>query len=288
MQQRRILRVFLASPGDLVPERQAAREIVADLNDVVGREFGIHIDLLGWEDTMPGAGRPQALINEDVDQCDLFIGVLWKRWGMPTGTATSGFHEEFTRAFSRNKDASSPELWLAFKQVDAGALADPGEQLKQVLEFKAEITNSRGLLYKEFISTQDWSRELQRWLLKRVAQLAKQQSDLTARGQNPDETTRSAPAPTGPKDHASGPLPVELKTAAYRLASATDKTEQALDDTLQDELTLLRVQLLADSYAIYYRTSGLLNSTDRAPRALPHPRRGPRRYRSGLVLVHGP
>lgn len=176
----------------------------------------------------------------------------------PTGEATSGFHEEFTRALQRSKDGSTPELWLAFKQIDAGALADPGEQLKRVLEFKNEITNSRNLLYKEFVSTQDWSRDLQKWLLKRVAQLAKQQVDLSAQSANPDEATRAAPTPTGARDDTHEPLPADLREAVQTLARATRKTQQALDDTLADELTLVRLQVLAESYTTF-RTGGVLH-----------------------------
>jgi hypothetical protein len=85
LSQRRLIRVFIASPGDLGPERQRAREVADELNSTLGRQFNVEIDLLGWEDTLPGVGRPQALINSDVDNCDLFIGLLWKHWGTPSG-----------------------------------------------------------------------------------------------------------------------------------------------------------------------------------------------------------
>ena len=88
---RKVLTVFLASPGDLDAERKAARHAVERVNKNVAKHLGWHVDLVGWEDTLPGHGRPQALINRDVDSCDLFIGVLWQRWGQETGKYSSGF-----------------------------------------------------------------------------------------------------------------------------------------------------------------------------------------------------
>ena len=95
---RKILTVFLASPSDLVEERKVARKVVETINRIVSLSIGWHIDLRGWEDTLPNSGRPQAHINKDVESCDLFIGMLWGRWGSSTGQYSSGFEEEFELA----------------------------------------------------------------------------------------------------------------------------------------------------------------------------------------------
>ena len=94
---RQILTVFLASPSDLIEERKVARKVVEKINRIVSH-IGWHIDLRGWEDTLPNSGRPQAHINKDVESCDLFIGMLWERWGSSTGQYSSGFEEEFELA----------------------------------------------------------------------------------------------------------------------------------------------------------------------------------------------
>src|ERR1035438_5031378 len=100
---RRVLNVFLASPTDVAKERAVAEEVVATVNKLIGRHLGWHIELQRWEDTVPGFGRPQALINPMVDECDLFVGLLWERWGQPSGEHSSGFEEEFERARERRK-----------------------------------------------------------------------------------------------------------------------------------------------------------------------------------------
>ena len=70
----KVLQVFVASPNDLVDERRAIKEVADHLNAAFGKEVGLQIQLLGWEDRLPGYGRAQAQINEDVDKADVFVG----------------------------------------------------------------------------------------------------------------------------------------------------------------------------------------------------------------------
>ena len=168
-QQKNVLRVFLASPSDLEDERKATKEMVDRLNLTI-RESGWTVELLGWEDRLPGFGRPQAQINADVDACDLFLGVLYRRWGSPSGEFKSGFEEEFERAIGRRKRSESPEIWIYFKRVEDAS--DPGEQLQQVLVFRKKLEQRRELLFKEFDDTSEWAMvchdALLSYVLKRV------------------------------------------------------------------------------------------------------------------------
>ena len=168
-QQMNILRVFLASPSDLQAEREATKEIVDRLNRTI-REIGWVVDLLGWEDRLPGFGRPQSQINEDVDACDIFLGVLWRRWGSPTGKFQSGFEEEFERAVSRRRESESPEIWIYFKQVEH--TSDPGDQLRQVIAFRKKLMRQRELLYLEFDDTIAWTMACHDALFKYVVKRA--------------------------------------------------------------------------------------------------------------------
>ena len=82
-EHRKVVRVFLASPGDLQEERTFAKQVVDDLNQVWCAYLGYHVELVGWELTASGIGRPQELINQDLDTCEYFLGLLHKRWGTP-------------------------------------------------------------------------------------------------------------------------------------------------------------------------------------------------------------
>jgi Domain of unknown function (DUF4062) len=76
---RRVIRVFLASPGDLHDERRAVRDVATEINESLANPLGYHVDLMGWEETIAGYGRSQQLINQEVGRCDLLIGMMWKR-----------------------------------------------------------------------------------------------------------------------------------------------------------------------------------------------------------------
>lgn len=154
--RRNILVVFLASPGDLSEERKLLDSAVRLVNRFVGSELGWQIDLRIWKETYPSFSRPQQVINPDVDICDLFIGMLWERWGEPTNGYSSGFEEEFLRARKRKIQTGSPEMWLFFKKVEESKKKDPGKQLQKVLKFKNLQKKKKELKFEEFDSLEKW------------------------------------------------------------------------------------------------------------------------------------
>jgi len=182
--QRNVLTVFLASPGDLQEERNITRSSVERFNKILSRKAGWQIELLGWEDTLPGYSRPQALINRDVDSCDLFLGVLWRRWGQDTGKYSSGFEEEFIRARDRRKKTGKPEIWLFFKRIDEESVKDPGDQLKKVLKFKKEQIGLKELLFKEFNDSGNWDKLIYDDMLAYVLDLSASEPQIEIQGQS--------------------------------------------------------------------------------------------------------
>jgi len=53
---------------------------------------GIRVELIRWEDDVAPqiADGPQPVVNEQVESYEIFLGVLAKRFGTPTGVAGSG------------------------------------------------------------------------------------------------------------------------------------------------------------------------------------------------------
>jgi hypothetical protein len=101
----KIIRVFIASPGGLENERVAAKRIMDEINQSHAENWGCQFKLVGWEATLPGNSRAQSLINQDLDKCEYFVGLLWNHWGSKPDDRdskfTSGFEEEFERAKAR-------------------------------------------------------------------------------------------------------------------------------------------------------------------------------------------
>ncbi len=168
---RTIKHIFIASPGDLAEERKLFPKILQRINKLKAHAMGVQLEPLGWGDTLPGMGRPQELINQDVERCDLFVMLLWKRWGTQpaeNSAYTSGTEEEFELARRLHKEHETPDIFLYFRHVPEEMLADPGEQLSKVLDFRKKIEAERALLFRRFGDPDEWQDQLMehiaRWL----------------------------------------------------------------------------------------------------------------------------
>lgn len=147
----KVKRVFIGSPGDLAAERRLFKTIIERVNRTQAKRNGVLVEPVGWEDTLPGVGRPQEIINRDLAQCDLVVMLLWKRWGTPSGKYSSGFEEEYKLARRTKKD-----IILYFRDVPQEMLADAGEQLRNVLDFRSKIEDEKALLYKRYADEAEW------------------------------------------------------------------------------------------------------------------------------------
>lgn len=164
--------IFLASPGDVSTERQHARDVVEELNRTVGANRGIHLNVVGWEtDAAPDYGADaQALINGQIarmEEHDVFVGIMWNRFGSPTPRAGSGTAEEFERAvrcFERN---GAPRIMFYFSQAPANLDLAAIEQKRQVLEFQQRLRENS--LYWTYQTPQGFKdlfrRHLTEWML---------------------------------------------------------------------------------------------------------------------------
>ncbi|MFS1946145.1 tetratricopeptide repeat protein [Vibrio lentus] len=164
-------KVFIASPGGLESERKSFRELLSSHNETDAIERGCHFQSIGWEITMGGMGRPQEKINEDLRLCDLFVLVLWDRWGSPTGANegyTSGTHEEYMVALDclKNDEFPMKDIVVFFKTVDPRRMSDPGLQLTAVLDFKKSLEKDRALLFETFDTSEAFSEKLRRHVAK--------------------------------------------------------------------------------------------------------------------------
>jgi hypothetical protein len=88
-----VLKVMIASPGDVAAERQSVREIVYQWNDVNSQDRALVLLPTAWEtNAAPAMGsRAQEIINQQLlRDADLLIAMFWTRIGTSTGAAVSG------------------------------------------------------------------------------------------------------------------------------------------------------------------------------------------------------
>jgi hypothetical protein len=160
-------RIFFASPGGIEKERLAFQDIINEYNQLESNHRGIQFVPVGWEDTLPGFGRPQSKINGDIQTCDYFLLMFWDRWGTPPDIAenspyTSGTEEEYyvARVCYDNPRHSLREIAVFFKGIDPAQLNDPGPELEKVLFFRKRLETSRELLFRVFDKRAEFERQL--------------------------------------------------------------------------------------------------------------------------------
>ena len=238
----------LASPGDLQDERIAIRDVVVEFNESWANALGYQIDLMGWEETVPGFGRPQHLINQDLDKSDLFIGMIWKRWGTPPdidGEFTSGFHEEFERSVARREQGESPEISLFFKKIPNEFMVDPGDDLKRVLNFRELIVSEKKILFQEF-STVKEVEVLARKCITKFVNSAKEAGESSG----PVEDRVKRTEPKSEREQSERVSPEGSPLSAEGLVFLDELVEKFGQKDAMDNLTsydIARFRLLANS-----------------------------------------
>jgi CheY-like chemotaxis protein len=119
----RQFRVFISSPGDVIPERQIVKAVIGRLNEeFAGRAYLIPI--LWEEEPMLASETFQAQIHPP-RETEIYIGILWSRIGSPLpdtilrpdGTRyDSGTAFEFEDAMHGFRATGEPEMMLYRKQ----------------------------------------------------------------------------------------------------------------------------------------------------------------------------
>ncbi len=240
---RNIVRVFLASPGDLTEERKQAKVVVDEFNRTWANFLGYEVELIGWEDTVTQLGRPQDVINQDMETCELFVGVMWKHWGSPPtsdGSFSSGFEEEFTRSLDRNQRTGEPQMKLFFKRIGPEYLKDVGPSLSKVLEFRKKVISDRKVLFEEFAEPEEFSDKLRRSLSNYIQNFSKTEKDQEKKSSEPTLQGAGAKAATAPSVGAETP-----KSAIARYFSGLAETFSDESRNTSLPLDAVRLRLLA-------------------------------------------
>jgi hypothetical protein len=160
------LRILVSGPSDTEAEKGALKAVVADLGAILEKSKHITLRLVSWPDAIrPGVGAdPQSVINPQIGQCDIFIGLLGARFGTPTPRTGSGTEEEFLDALKRFRtDTTSVRLHFYFGRSPQDPFSLDAEQLAKVQEFR-ESLSSHGVLYATFADTADFTSTARRHL----------------------------------------------------------------------------------------------------------------------------
>ena len=119
-----VLNILIASPSDVLEEREVVTRTIYDWNAAHFSATGILLNPVKWEShSYPASGdRPQAIVNKQiVESGDVLIGIFGHRLGTPTGVAQSGTIEEIEKFRTAGKYVA-----LYFSTADVPREADRG------------------------------------------------------------------------------------------------------------------------------------------------------------------
>lgn len=149
-----VLELFLASPSDTAEERKIVESVIQQVNQMLRSRIGRSIELVKWEThASPGVGiDSQDVINRCIGESyDIFVGIMWCKFGTPTGRCLSGTEEEFNLALNRfERNQHSPHIMFYFKNEFVDPKTLDLNQLSKVREFKEKIGSYNKTLYWEF------------------------------------------------------------------------------------------------------------------------------------------
>jgi formylglycine-generating enzyme required for sulfatase activity len=154
---RQAIKLFVASPADVLTERATIEKVIAQINQTMGPSLGFVIEIIRWENITPGMGRPEQVIIDqaEISDCDIFVGILWNRFGTPTGLANSGTEEEFLIAYESWRQHRSPNIMFYFCQQGANLQTeDELNQKLKVIQFRKAIADQG--LFAEYTTPENF------------------------------------------------------------------------------------------------------------------------------------
>jgi len=163
------LTIFISCPGDMDEDKSSAARAVSEANKIL-RSSGspIQFDIWEWkEDALPGVGiDPQNVIDQQIPEHDVYLGLMWKKFGQPTSIYGSGTEHEFRTSLEKHRSLQTPKhiLFLFKTSIDSLTQLDANEW--------AQITNFRnglgdlGVLHQSYEKTDNLERLLRLHLSK--------------------------------------------------------------------------------------------------------------------------
>jgi hypothetical protein len=161
-----IHKCFIASPGDTIKEREICTKIINEINRSIGQSYNFRIDTLKWEEnTRPSVGEySQKIISEQIgNDYDIFIGIMYKKFGTKTKSADSGTEEEFNNAYDKYKKSEDVEIMFYFNDEPTKLSQVDTDQYEKVKLFKRKIADL-GVYYWNYDGFENFEENLRNHL----------------------------------------------------------------------------------------------------------------------------
>ena len=119
------------------------------------------------------------MINSQIgDEYDIFLGILWTRFGSKTLNYESGTEEEFYRALERSQQADKVHIMMYFNIEGVPLDSLDIEQYSKVRAFQKQIAEL-GCYYFTYVSSENFKNDLRAHLYKpKIRKQSQWQSQL--------------------------------------------------------------------------------------------------------------
>lgn len=135
----RTVTVFFSCPADVIPARDELTKVVYEVAEHF-RRFDITVSPWRYDhQALPGVGgNAQRVVNEQLPDYDVYVGLLCGRLGTPTDHALSGTVEEFLDAKKRCEETNGRPAMLFYFCNGSTAPDDPDQraQWEKVRDFR--------------------------------------------------------------------------------------------------------------------------------------------------------
>ncbi len=149
-----VLKVMIASPSDVVEERNIIRDVLNDWNAIHSERRNIVLLPVSWEthSSPEMKNHPQDIINKQVlKDCDILVGIFWTRIGTATEKYQSGTIEEIEEYLKENKLAM-----LYFSSAPVNPNKIDNKQYIELKEFQ-QSCQTRGL-YENYVDVDEFKK----------------------------------------------------------------------------------------------------------------------------------
>jgi len=184
LQSMQLIRLVVASPGDVQDERDTVSRVAEELNHTFCPEHNVRLEVVRWEtDSYPGfhTDGPQGLIDSllRIEDCDCLVGIFWKRFGTPVKDGKSGTEHEIRKAVEAWKQAKKPQIMVYFSNREANIQSkEEADQWGAVRQFQKGFP-SEGLWWS-YRGVQEFERLLRTHLMQWIPQVANAPHATTA------------------------------------------------------------------------------------------------------------
>lgn len=238
MQAGLIVRAFLASPGDVKPEREEVCRSAIEWNAIhsLDREAMLEVVRIETHVQSEFGDHPQEIINSQLlGRCDFLIAVFWHRLGTPTNKKRSGTIHEIA-AFAEEEGPEKVMVFFSDQPLPNNVDTD---ELREFREFKAEM-RQKGL-YIAYSDLGDFRDKLRNQIELRLNKLLKSPKAEEARRRNAivdNGTGRVIGYEVPPPDNA-WPRPITFKERIVELYQYFDYARNGLNADVPNVLERL-------------------------------------------------